>query len=148
MKDLFRPLLFSLTLLTSSAVAESHSFAAVQMADGQRIAAILAGDMTKLGTLLSNDLRYAQADGRIQTKAQFVAAAGENKVHYVSVVPRDLTFLAIAPGAVSMDGIAELMVTANGERVTYALRFLAVWREEAGQWRLLAYQSAQLPTTR
>lgn len=124
--------------------AEDADFAAVRRADEERIAATIAGDATKLSQLLSEQLRYAHADGRIQGKIQFVAAASGNTTKYLSVVPRDVEFQQIAAGAVAMSGQAHLVVVVSGSRVEFDLRFLAIWREEAGQWRLLAYQSARL----
>ena len=42
------------------------------------------------------------------------------------------------------EGIATLK---GGTRVEFGIRFLAVWREDNGKWRLHAYQSARLPET-
>ena len=43
-------------------------------------------------------------------------------------------------------GLARENVTAavNGQRVELRLRFLGVWREESGRWKLLSYQSSQV----
>lgn len=145
MKIVFTTVVLSLLLLKVGAAADAAGFSAVQRADEQRIAAIVAGDISGLGNLLSADLRYAQSDGRVQTKAQFLAATADSKLKYVSVRTRDLNFQKIAPGAVAMDGVAQLSAK-NGTPAALTLRFLAVWRYESDQWRLLSYQSAQLPT--
>lgn len=124
--------------------AEPAEFAAVERADRARIAATIAGDVTALGQLLSDDLHYAHSDGRVQTKAEFLAAVGANRIRYLSFDPHDVKLQSIAPGAVTMNGRARIVVEAGGQRLEFTLRFLAVWRAESGQWRLLAYQSSQL----
>lgn len=139
----FLPLL-ALVSLTPLRAAPADDFAAVQRADQARIAAILAGDTAALSPFLSEDLHYAHSDGRVQTKPQFLAAVGGNRIRYLTFEPHDVHLQAIAPGAVAMNGRARLVAEAGGQRVQFTLRFLAVWREEAGQWRLLAYQSSQL----
>lgn len=144
MKTFARLLLLFVVCLSLSSAAEPGEFAAVRAADQERLAATLAGDTLKLGQLLSNDLLYAHSDGRVQTKAQFIAAVAGNRTKYLSVTPHDLVLQAITPAAVAMSGRARLVVLANEQRLEFALRFLAVWRLEEGRWRLFAYQSSLL----
>lgn len=134
-----------LALAPFGRAAEADDFAAVRRADQRRIVATIAGDTTGLGQLLADDLTYAHSDGRVQTKAQFLAAVGARKIKYLSVVPQDVAFQTIAPGAaVALSGRARLVVEADGRRLEFTLRFLAVWRHEGDAWRLAAYQSSQL----
>jgi len=117
----------------------------VRRADQRRILATISGDAKQLSDTLSNDLRYAQSDGLVLTKTQLLAAVAGNKTRYVAVHPEDVQFQTIAAGAVTMDGRTEIVVSANGQEAHLSLHFLAVWRQEAGHWRLLAYQSGPLP---
>lgn len=134
-----------LGLLFANAFAvETPEFTAVRAADQERLAATLAGDTAKLENLLSNDLHYAHSDGRVQTKEQFIAAVANNKVKYLAFVPSAVALQSISNGAVAMTGRARLVAEAGGQRVEFTLSFLAVWRQEPGHWRLLAYQSAPL----
>src|SRR5690606_34223743 len=94
---------------TQAAPDERETFAAVRTADADRIAATIAGDVAKLRELLAADLRYAHSDGRVQTKDEFLAAVAKNPVNYLSVVPRDIAFQTIAPGAITMTGRAEIV---------------------------------------
>jgi ketosteroid isomerase-like protein len=147
MKTLARLVLPFVLCVSSLRAAEPDDFAAVRTADEARLAATIAGDTLKLAQLLSDELFYAHSDGRVQTKAQFIAAVAGNRIKYLSVTPHDLTLQTIAPGAVAMNGRAHLVVRADGQPLEFTLRFLAVWRQESGQWRLLAYQSSQLAET-
>jgi hypothetical protein len=130
--------------LAVRAETESAEFAAVRTADQQRVAAVLAGDATALEKTLSAELRYALADGRVQTRDQYLAAVKSNGAKYASFESRDLHFTRVASGVVAVDGQAHFTVESNGRKVASSLHFLALWREELGAWRLLAYQSAQL----
>lgn len=125
--------------------SEEEAFAAVRRADQQRIVATIASDAKKLGDLLSDDLVYGHADGRVQTKSQLITAVTTSNIRYLSVVPSDVHFQLIAPGAVAMSGRAKLTVQLPDHRLESPIRFLAVWHDEQGKWRLVAYQSIQLP---
>ena len=145
MKLLLRllPLVFALTALARAGTDDD--FAAVKRADQRRIVATIAGDARQLGDLLSDALLYAQADGRLQSKAQLLAAVRSNTVHYLAVKPSELQFQAVAAGAVTMTGHADIEIEYGGRTGHLLIHFLAVWRNESGQWRLLAYQSGPLP---
>ena len=139
-----RSVLF-LAALASVSGAEPNDSAAVLRADERRIRATVARDADALRELLSDDLHYAHADGRVQTKDQLVAALSSADLKYVSVQPEGVQFHSVAPGAATLSGRTRLVVDSEGQRVAFTLRFLSVWREERGQWRLIAYQSSQLP---
>ena len=144
MKRLFRLLPIMLALAALARASQDDDFAAVRHADQRRIVATIASDVKQLAELLSADLQYAQADGRLQTKEQLLAAVRTNTVHYLAVKPSHVQFQAIAAGAVAMTGHADIEVEYGGRTGHLLIHFLAVWRNEAGVWRLLAYQSGPL----
>jgi ketosteroid isomerase-like protein len=117
----------------------------VEQADAARVRATIAGDATKLGDLLSDDLIYGHNDGRAQTKAEFIQAVASNQVKYQAFDYLDTKLTEVAPGVVTMTGRVRLKASRGDVRVEFTLRFLAVWRSESDQWRLYAYQSARLP---
>ncbi|MEO6005604.1 MAG: nuclear transport factor 2 family protein [Opitutus sp.] len=126
--------------------AEKEDFAAVKLADEQRIAATIARNTSELAKLLSDELYYGNSDGRVQTKSQLLVAAGGTKFRYGAPVPVDSGFQMVAPGFVAMNGTARFSATANDKKVEFTIRFLALWRKEGAQWQLLSYQSTQIPT--
>jgi ketosteroid isomerase-like protein len=149
MKRCFRLIaLLTLALALVCHAADEEAFASVREADRQRLDATIAGDTARLASLLSDDLRYAYSDGRLQTKPQLLAAVAANRIKYLSIVPSGLELQAISPDAVAMHGRARLSALANGHRTEFTLRFLSVWRREGGHWHLLAYQSSQLAEAR
>jgi hypothetical protein len=126
------------------AAGEDGAIAAVKRADVARVEATVAGNVESLGRLLSEDLTYGHADGRIQTKADFIAAVGSNRVHYQAYDYLEAHMAAVGASVVTMTGRVRLKATAAGKEVAFTLRFLAVWRQEGSDWRLYAYQSAPI----
>ena len=137
--------LLLLALVVSPAKAAVDDPAAVRRAEERRIQATITGDAATLSELLSDDLHYAHSDGRVQSKSQLIAALSSHGLDYDLVESEKVKYQAIAPGAATLTGQTRLVVESEGRRVAFTLRFLSVWREEAGHWRLLAYQSSQLP---
>ena len=141
------PVALALACFLSSGFAGGNdAFAAVREADRQRIAATIAGNIDQLRELLSEELRYIDANDRVQTKHEFLASVADSQTRYLAVSPEGVALQSIAPGAVAMDGRVQIIAETAGHRVTFRLRFLAIWRHEAGHWRLLVYQSAPLAT--
>ncbi len=139
------PVVALLLLAPALRAADADDFAAVRVADQRRIVATIASDTAALAKVLSDDLHYAHSDGRVQTKPQFLSAVAAKRIKYLSVLPQDIAFQSIVPtAAVAMHGRARLVVEADGRRLEFTLRFLAVWRKEGDAWRLLSYQSSQL----
>jgi len=135
-----------LVLFSTLTFAASRDETAVRAADERRIQATVGGNIATLEKLLSDELMYAHADGRVQNKAQYITALATNQTKYVSVEPQEVTFQSIDTDAATLSGRAKLTVESNGRQLSFTLRFLAVWRREDGHWRLLAYQSCQLQT--
>ena len=148
MKLVARCLLAAFLLLPVARAAESAELTDMRAADQQRLNATISGDVSTLANLLSDELTYAHSDGRVQTKRQFLDAVAGNRIKYLSIVPVGVEAHAIDADAATLQGGARLVVVADGRRREFTLRFLAVWRREAGQWRLLAYQSSQLGEAR
>ena len=141
-----RPFL-SLLLLSALAVLPLRATtpeADVRAADTARVLATIAGNVTRLDPLLSDALSYAHADGRVQTKAEFLAAVKSARLKYEAYDYDDVKVTRVTDDVTLLTGTAHLRAVAGGLRVAFALKFLAVWRREAGTWRLFAYQSAKL----
>lgn len=145
MKRCFLLVLLSLGFLAGSLRAADDAIAAVKRADAARVQATISGDATRLRELLTDDLSYGHNDGRIQTKVEFINAVASKQTKYEAVDYLETNLKETAAGVVTMTGRVRLKVSRGDVRVEFTLRFLAVWREEAGQWRLHAYQSTRLP---
>ncbi len=139
-------LLVLLALLTGRLSAtEGPQIAVVRAADDERIAAILAADPVRLTAVLSDQLHYAHSSGFIDTKASFIESLAGRHVVYESAEYVQRDFIPAGPGVMLMKGRARFKVGRGAERNLLDLNFLAVWREEGGHWRFLAWQSARNP---
>lgn len=139
-------LLLALSIATVHG-ADEKLIAAVRAADDERIAATKAADRARLSAVYSDDLHYAHSNGRIDTKASQIQGIVGGSNNYVAFEHKDRVFVPAAPGIVLMKGRV-LMHMANkntGARATNDLNYLAVWREEGGKWRFLAWQSCKNP---
>ncbi len=126
--------------------AEDHpSLAAVQAADKARVAAMQSGDRAKLEGIFSDELRYAHSNGIVDTKGSFIDILSAGKTKYVGYDYEEQSFSFPAPGIALMSGRAHVKAESEGKSMDAVLSFLAVWREEKGQWRFLAWQSCKLP---
>ena len=117
----------------------------VRSADTARVRATIAGDADRLTDLLSEKLRYGHADGRMQDKADFLAAVRSNRMRYEAYDYEELQIAPVGEDVTVLTGRASLRVRMADQHLAFRLRFLAVWHRETEGWRLLAYQSAQLP---
>lgn len=142
-----KTLIVSLTLLfvVHAFAEENPKLAAVKAADTARVSAMQSPDRDKISAIFSDDLRYAHSNGVVDTKASFIEILITGKTKYVGYDYEEQNFTFPAPGIALMSGRARVKaVTATGE-MDSVLSFLAVWREENGKWRFLAWQSCKLP---
>jgi hypothetical protein len=117
----------------------------LRAADDERVAAVVAGDRARLTTIFSDDLRYAHSSGAVDDKASYTEALATGRTKYTAWNYEERNFTFPAPGIALMTGRAHLNVTNATGATDMVLNFLAVWREEKGQWRFLAWQSCKLP---
>ena len=143
MKSLITFLLLSLAAHASA--DDSTRLTAVKAADKVRIAAMQSANREKLGAIFSDELRYAHSNGLIDTKKSFTEALTTGKIKYVGYDYEEQNFTFPAPGIALMSGRAHVKAESEGKAMDAVLSFLAVWREENGKWRFLAWQSCKLP---
>ena len=136
--------LFVLSLVTLRA-AEDKSIIAARAADDERLAATKAGDPARLDAIFSDALRYAHSNGVVDTKASYMKALVSHTTVYESFDYKERNFTVAGPGVVLMSGRVLIKASNNGARADNDLNILAVWREENGRWRFLAWQSCKNP---
>lgn len=152
MKPVF---LFALSLLALQVALKSvnaetptqaeSQIAAVKAADDARIATMRSPDREKLNAIFSDDLRYAHSNGVVDTKGSFIELLGSRKTKYLGYEHKDRSITIPAPGIALVVGQARVQTDSAAGKMDNVLSYLAVWREEKGQWRFLAWQSCRLP---
>ncbi len=125
--------------------ARDKLIAAVTAADNERVAATMAADRVRLDAIFSDELRYAHSSGKVDTKGSYVDSIVSHRSVYASYDYQNRSFLPAGPGIVLMSGRAFINAGTAEQKNLLDLNFLAVWREENGQWRFLAWQSCKNP---
>ncbi|MBL9188127.1 MAG: nuclear transport factor 2 family protein [Opitutaceae bacterium] len=135
---------FLLSLLATSALyAALPPVIAAAQADQARVKAMMAGDATALANLMSDQLRFAHSDGRVESKADYVKNLLAGDTAYADVKLSELETKQIAPDVVYVLGAQQMRKRLGPDWSEVKLRYLAVWRNEGGTWRLVAWQSAR-----
>lgn len=112
-------------------------------ADKARIAAMVAGDGAALAALMSDQLRFVHSDGRVESKADYVKNLMAGDTQYADAKTSLLETMQVDPDVVVVLGLQEMRKRLGTEWSEVKLRYLAVWRNETGVWRMIAWQSAR-----
>jgi len=132
-------------LLPFAAAAEDPKVAALTAVDDARVAAMLKPSKATLDTVLSDDLRYAHSNGKVDTKASLTSSLLGGEAKYVSYKYSERSFKFPAPDVAVMAGRLEVQAVVDGVSMTTGISYLAVWRLEKSQWKFLAWQSCKIP---
>ena len=142
-------ILHTLTLfllgLTALQAAEDSVLAALRAADDERVRATLVAERTGLTAIFSDDLRYAHSTGGVDDKASYIDSLVSGRTKYVAIDYQERNFTFPVPGIALMTGRVHIKATSATGASDGVLSLLAVWREEKGRWRFLAWQSCKLP---
>ena len=135
---------FAWSLLAAMvARAAESSVAAALRADHARLAAMMAGDGAALGRLMSDELRFVHSDGRVEAKADYVKNMMAGDTAYADAKTSEVETIQITPDSVAVLGVQQMRKKLGATWSDITLRYLAVWRNEAGTWRMVAWQSAR-----
>ena len=137
--------LFLALIVPAARAAEDALTTALRAADDERIASTIAADRTRLAAIYSDALHYAHSNGKVDTKASLIQALASRTSVYESFDYRERKFTLIGAGLAMMTGRVLVKVGPAGKPNELDLSLLALWREENGQWRFLAWQSCKMP---
>ncbi|MDO8543703.1 MAG: nuclear transport factor 2 family protein [Opitutaceae bacterium] len=142
MKQLYRCwLAVALVACTVAHAADSAAVTAVRRADNARLAAMMAGDGRALAALMSDELKFVHSDGRIESKAQYVKNMMAGDTQYADAKTSEVTAVEPAPNVVILIGAQQMRKRLGTTWSQINLRYMAVWRNESGTWRMFAWQS-------
>lgn len=136
--------LFALAIaVTAVAAAAESGVDAVLRADRLRLEAMMAGDGAALGRLLSDQMVFVHSDARVEAKAEYLKNLTAGDTAYANAKTSDVQAFQTTPDVVVLIGAQTMRKKLGSEWSEIALRFLSVWRNEAGAWRMVAWQSAR-----
>ena len=114
-------------------------------ADKLRRAAMIAADIDKVSSLVSDDLVYTHSSGKVDDKKSFLDAIRSGSLDYEKIEPRDMVVRAKG-GTVVVTGLVSISVKAPDGLKSFDARFTAVhMRNKEGNWQLMAWQTTRLP---
>ena len=85
------------------------------------------------------------SEGKVDTKASQIKGITTGGNKYEAFDHKERTFIPAGPGIVLMKGRILMHMSGKAGKVVNDLNYLAVWREEQGKWRFLAWQSCKNP---
>jgi len=112
--------------------------------DTQRREAMVHGDVAALRELLADGLRYGHANGEVHAKEELLSLLGSGELDYRAIGIDALEVREIL-GVWVLTGRQTIEVTASGRDVKSVSVFTAVYAEQDGHLRLVAYQSTPVP---
>ncbi len=128
------------------AAAPAGFDAALRTADDERVAAILSGNAARLDAIFSDDLSYTHSNGDFDNKKSYLEKLVSGSTKYTTYQYTERKFSSIAPGIALMNARVKIKGrSVASPQLDVYLSVLAVFREEQGKWRFLAWQSARLP---
>ncbi len=143
MKSHVRIALLFFSLLAAPLAGAALPVLAARQADNARLAAMMAGDATALGNLMSDQLRFVHSDGRVESKADYVKNLLAGDTAYADVKTSAVEMMQVTPDSVVILGVQTMRKRLGPDWSEVTLRYLSVWRNEAGAWRMIAWQSAR-----
>lgn len=126
-------------LLFTSVLFAQDPAAIREAAEGWTTAAVKQ-DAAGLDRWLAADLNYAHANGRTQTKSEYVAAVTNGPARYEAFGFSDLRIVFYGKTAVLTGFVDVKMVGQDSFRV----RTLQVYTNNDGKWQMAAHQSARV----
>lgn len=127
-----------------AAIAETGRLDRVRLLERLRIDATRANDVDALAPLLDDDLLYINSVGDVYDKAGYLRAIETHALTYERDFDVRETESRSLDGIVILSGIMVGHARLDGEQQVFNFRCLSIWRRQAGDWRLVAWQSSAL----
>ena len=112
--------------------------------DKQRMSATAQKDIAALKNMLCKGLVYTHSSGRQDTKQSLIEGMESGTTVYTSMVPSDVKAQDLG-NAVVLTGVAAISVNSNGKPNSFRVRFIDVYENQNGTWRMITWQSTKLP---
>ncbi|HMK22390.1 MAG TPA: nuclear transport factor 2 family protein [Terriglobales bacterium] len=116
----------------------------IEQLEQKRSQAILDGDMRTLDMLYASEFFYNRAGGDSLGKAAYFAFLTSGDIKVRRVVREEVAITVYGDTAV-VTGIQHIDVNLKGQDTKVNLRYLHVWVNGPGGWKLVARQATNLP---
>ena len=113
----------------------------VKRTDRARLQAMAAGDGAALAKMFSEEMVFIHSDGRSESKADYVKNMTAGDTAYTDLKTTEVVARQIAPEVIVLFGGQEMKKKLGTTWSEIKIKFLSVWRNESGTWRMVAWQS-------
>jgi hypothetical protein len=127
------------------AAAAADPGAPVLAAEDARFAAMVGANAAELGNLLADDLQYVHSTGQVANREQFIASIASGEFRYLAVTPLERQVVMLGNHSALVRGRARFQVETGGVKLDLQIRYLCIYTESDGRWRLRSWQSLRLP---
>ncbi len=108
------------------------------------LAALVTGDADVLDRLTTSDFTYVHSSATLDTREFFLDAFRSGRRKYTNYSVEGVEARTY-PGTVVMGGLAHIRLNPRGEEMKIETRFISVWVEQAGTWKMAAWHSTRIP---
>ena len=112
--------------------------------DKKRMTATAQKDTSTLKNMLCNGLIYTHSSGRQDTKQSLIEGIESGTTVYTSMVPSEVKAQDLG-NAVVLTGVAAISVNSHGKPNSFRVRFIDVYENQNGTWRMVTWQSTKIP---
>jgi ketosteroid isomerase-like protein len=112
--------------------------------DRKRMDAMCQQDIATLNRILGDDLVYTHSSARIDTKQSLIGNMQAGTTVYTSLETSDVKAQDLGD-AVVLTGAARVGVMSNGRPNSFGIRFVNVYANRGGEWKMVTWQSTRTP---
>jgi uncharacterized protein (TIGR02246 family) len=113
----------------------------VRRIDQSRLEAMRQGDGAALAKVFSDEMVFIHSDGRSEGKKDYVKNMTAGDTAYAELKTYDVSVRQIAPEVILLSGAQDMKKKLGPTWSDIKIRFLSVWKNESGTWRMVAWQS-------
>jgi hypothetical protein len=110
----------------------------------RRWKAQVAADVDELDGLFADAMTYTHSNGMVDTKESYLGALRDGTYNYVDIDVRESTSHDFG-ATVVVTGQAVATSESGRGRLVSPMRYTAVWADQDGDWRFVAWHSCPVP---
>ena len=112
--------------------------------DRKRMHAMEAKDYALLEAVLADDLVYVHSSAKVQTKQGLMNNMKAGTTVYAALEPTDVSAQDLGTFVI-LTGRARAEGVANGDVLSFSVRFIASYALRDGGWQMVTWQSTRIP---
>jgi hypothetical protein len=124
-------------------MAAAKVIEAIRGLERDRFRAMVDANGELLDALLSDSVIYVHTNGKRESKQQFIDAITAGRRRYRQIEIQSQEVLTVGSETCVVTGRALIEMEANNGALLFPIAYTAVQTQEAGQWRLIAWQATR-----